>query len=642
MRLDMTPEPIADDDATIAERLVGLPLVSLLTTVAHATGDLSLLREDLVPDLSALFASNDGYGDHQMAAARELAADALARHRDAGSPPPPPLTDDQLRSMVVWTNGGDGDPDVVGLLTEELALDGADLRAPGWTAEQVAPGRPVHVAVIGAGMSGLVVAHRLRQAGVGVTVFEKNDDVGGTWLENDYPGCRVDIQNHWYSYSFAQSNEWPQLHSTQPVLLDYFRTVAHEFGLDQVIRFCTEVIEARWDDGLGHWELGVQGPDGETSSVTADAVVSAVGQLNQPLMPDIAGIGTFGGPSFHSARWDHDVELAGRDVAVIGTGASAVQFIPHLADTAAHVSVYQRTPPWLLPVPSYLDDVSENEAWILRHLPQYARWDRLRQVARTQEGLLAVSEVDPEWRSADGSSVGPANDLMRQLLTGYYELVFPDEELRSAVLPRYPPTAKRMVLDNGLYPLTLARDDVTLVTTPIDAVTPDGVLTADGVEHHHDVIVYGTGFQASSFLTPMQVFGTGGVDLHERWGGDARAFLGVTVPQFPNLFLMYGPNTNIVINGSIIYFSECETTYILESIRLLLETGHRSMSVRPEVHDAYNDRIDAANRLRAWGASDVNSWYRNEFGRVAQNWPFNLVDYWKQTRRPDPDDYLLT
>ncbi|MCB0993615.1 MAG: NAD(P)/FAD-dependent oxidoreductase, partial [Acidimicrobiales bacterium] len=551
MRLDMTPEPLADDDATIRAHLEGLPVVALLTTVAHATGDLSLLREDLRPDLTKMLAPDDGYDATQLETARRLAADALARHRDAGSPPPPPLSEDQLRAMVLWANGGQGDADMVLLLEEELCLDGADLRAPTWTVDDLAPDRQVTVAVIGAGMSGIVAAHRLRQAGVGVTIIEKNTDVGGTWLENAYPGCRVDIQNHWYSYSFAQSSHWPQLHSTQPVLLDYFRTCVDQLGLRDIIRFDTEVLEARWDDDDAAWTLSLQTPDG-TSTERFDAVVSAVGQLNQPLMPDIDGIDTFAGPWFHSARWDHDVDLAGKDVAVIGTGASAVQFIPHVAEVAAEVTVYQRTPPWLMPVPNYCDDVTTNEAWILRHLPTYAQWDRLRLFTRTQEGLLPLAEVDPGWES-DGSSVSALNDMMRQVLTAYYEASFPDAELRDKLLPRYPPTAKRVVLDNGIYPRTLARDDVTLETTTIDAVTPGGVRTADGVEHSHDVIIYGTGFQASKFLTPMRVIGTGGADLHERWGGDARAYVGITVPEFPNLFLMYGPNTNIVINGSIIY-----------------------------------------------------------------------------------------
>jgi 4-hydroxyacetophenone monooxygenase len=368
--------------------------------------------------------------------------------------------------------------------------------------------------------------------------------------------------------------------------------------------------------------------------------VSATGQLNRPLLPDIPGIDRFAGPWFHSSRWDHSLDLTGKRVGVIGTGASAVQFIPIVAEEAEHLTVFQRTPPWLLPVPNYQDDLPEGLRWILRHLPQYARWDRLWIFVRTQDGLLPMAAVDPDWEP-NHRSVGPLNDMLREMLTLYYEAVFPDPVMLEQVLPRYPPIAKRVVLDNGVYPAALQRADVTLDTSSIAAITDLGVRTEDGVEHPFDVLIYGTGFQASKFLTPMRVRGAGGVDLHERWAGDARAYLGMVVPEFPNLFLMYGPNTNIVINGSIIYFSECEAHYIVESIRMLLEQGATSMSVRDDVHDAYNERIDAGNRQRAWGVSDVNSWYKNEFGRVAQNWPFNLFEYWRQTQVPDPEDYVL-
>jgi 4-hydroxyacetophenone monooxygenase len=234
------------------------------------------------------------------------------------------------------------------------------------------------------------------------------------------------------------------------------------------------------------------------------------------------------------------------------------------------------------------------------------------------------------------------NEMVRQLLTAHLTSQFADRpEMIPQVLPTYPPIAKRVVRDNGTWTGTLQRDDVRLVTTGIDAVTPTGVRTVDGVTHEADVLIYGTGFTASRFLTPMKVVGRGGVDLHETWDGDARAYLGITVPGFPNLFLLYGPNTNIVINGSIIYFSECEVRYLVGCLEMLLAGGHRALDVRPEVHDAYNQRIDAANLQRAWGASTVNTWYRNAKGRIAQNWPFSLLDYWRETRAPNPADYEL-
>jgi 4-hydroxyacetophenone monooxygenase len=640
MRLHSILEPIHDDDDTIRAGVVDAPVPPLLAAVAHLTGDHSLLRDDLRPDLTQVLQPDAGYDAEQLALARRLAADALIRHRDAGNPPAPRLTDEQLQTFVEFVAGGPVDDEHLPLLEEELALDGADLRAPAWRKDQLAPDREFRVGIIGAGMSGLAVAHRLKQAGVPIVLFEKNPDVGGTWYENAYPGCRVDIQNHFYSYSFAQSSEWPQFHSEQRVLLDYFRTCADELGLREHIHFGAEVQRAQWCDDEQRWQLEVRDDRGTVAVHEVHALVSATGQLNRPLMPDIPGIERFAGPWFHSAQWRPEVELAGKRVAVIGTGASAVQFIPPVAEIASHLTVWQRTPPWLLPVPTYQADVPAGLRWLLRHAPDFARWDRLWVFARTQEGLLPLATVDPEWQPQD-RSVSAANQMMRDLLTAYYEAVFPDPELCAKVVPPYPPISKRVVLDDGTYPAALQRDNVTLETTGIAEITERGVRDIDGIEHEFDVIIYGTGFQASKFLTPMQVTGAGGVDLHATWGGDARAYLGITVPGFPNLFLMYGPNTNIVINGSIIYFSECEANYIVESVRMLLARGEHSMDCRAAVHDTYNERIDAGNRTRAWGASDVNSWYKNEFGRVAQNWPFNLFEYWKQTRAPDPDDYVL-
>jgi 4-hydroxyacetophenone monooxygenase len=255
--------------------------------------------------------------------------------------------------------------------------------------------------------------------------------------------------------------------------------------------------------------------------------------------------------------------------------------------------------------------------------------------------MLAAATVDEDWSPRD-VSVSAANDQLRALLTGYLQAQFADRpDLLEKCLPKYPPAAKRLVLDNGIWAATLKRENVHVVSDGIREVTASGVVAGDGVEYPADVIIYGTGFQASKFLTPMRVEGRGGADLHAQWNGDARAYMGITVPNFPNLFLLYGPNTNIVVNGSIIYFSECEVRYVMGCIKLLLDEGKRALDCKQEVHDAYNERIDRANLQRVWGVSDVNSWYKNDRGRVAQNWPFNLIEYWRQTKEPDPGDYVL-
>ncbi|MBA2281059.1 MAG: NAD(P)-binding protein [Acidimicrobiia bacterium] len=637
-----TAAPIVDDDAAIRSAVAAADVPPLLVAVAHATGDRSILRPELRPDPLLLMDPEVGYTPETKAEAWRLAAGALIAWRDAGLPPPGPATDAELHELIDFMVG-DQTASYFELLREELAFDGIDLRAPSWSAADIAPGRTFTVAVVGAGMSGIVAAHRLRQAGVPVVVFEKNDDVGGTWFENTYPGCRVDVPNHLYSYSFAQTNEWPGFFSDQAALLDYFRQVADDVGLREDVRFSTEVLGADWDDDTQTWSVRTRGPDGTDVTESFNALVSAVGQLNRPSFPAIEGRERFAGESFHSARWDHDVDLAGKRVAVIGTGASAAQFIPAVAAEAGELTIFQRTPPWLVPTPNYHDALPEGLRWLLQHVPGYTRWDRLWQFWRSHEGMLPGAVVDPDWPEDQRErAVSLLNDMIRMLLTEHLKAEFPDEALFEKVLPHYPPIAKRIVRDNGSYARALAAPHVDLCTDTIAEITEQGVRTADGVEHACDVLIYGTGFSASHFLTPMRITGRGGVDLHERWGGDARAYLGIVVPEFPNLFLLYGPNTNIVINGSIIYFSECEAHFIAESVRLLLAGGHAAMACRPEVHDAYNERVDAANRTMAWGASSVSSWYKNEKGRVAQNWPFSLLEYWQQTRTVHEGEFRLS
>jgi 4-hydroxyacetophenone monooxygenase len=634
-------EPITAGDDEIRRALEDAEIPPLLPALAYATGDLSLLRDDLRPDPMLLGMPQGGLSEDQQQAVREIAFETLVRFRDSGCRPAQPPSDDDLLRIMEFAVGGAEMRPYLPLLEEELAYRGEDRRAPGWRRADIAPDRTFEVVIIGAGMSGLLAAHRLQQAGIPFVILEKNHDVGGTWLENTYPGCRVDNPNHNYSYAFAQRHDWPLHFSTQDVLLDYFQRCADTFGLREHIRFGTEVVSAEWSDRDLRWSVRTRAADGTESTVEADAVISAVGQLNRPSFPDIPGRDSFAGVSFHSARWDHDVDLRGKRVAVIGTGASAVQFIPEIAPDVEHLVVFQRNPPWLGPTPDYHDEVAPGLRWLYGHVPSYSEWNRFWIFWKMGDGALDNVRVDESWES-DGTSVSAQNDLARMILTAYLEAELADRpDLLAAAVPGYPVGAKRILRDNGVWPAALKRDNVDLVTEPIRAITPTGVVTADGHEHEVDVLIYGTGFQASKFLTPMQVTGRGGIDLHEHWGGDARAYLGVTVPGFPNLFCLYGPNTNIVVNGSIIYFSECGVRYVLGLLELLLATGNRAVEVRKDVHDAFNEAVDAENRRMAWGWSDVPSWYKNEHGHVAQNWPFTLLEYWQRTVRPDPDDYEL-
>ena len=625
------------------ERLVAdADLPSLLAALAHATGELGLIPDSLWLDPDLALQPNGGWDTEQLERAEALAVSGLQllTAPDRGARPP---ADALVPSLIDWLTGAGLDDGYRRMLAEELAVTG-DLRIPEPITVGEWPSRAASdhsVAVIGAGMSGILAAHRLTQAGIDCVVLDKNDDVGGTWLENTYPGCRVDVFNHVYSYSGEQRPDWPEYHSSQPVLLDYFRDCARRWGIRDQIRFGVRVESLAWDDDASRWVIRLETSSG-TTEITASAVVSAVGQLNRPLMPDIEGVDSFAGEQFHSSSWRHDIDWQAKRLAVIGTGASALQFIPHLAELAAQVTVFQRTPPWLIPRPVYHEPLAEGLLRLFELVPGYAHWFRLRLFWCTHEGTVGALRRDPAWDGPLEQAVSPRNDEARKLLTMYLEHQFGDRpDLLAKVVPNYPVGAKRVVLDNGVWASTLKRPNVELVSDSISRIERDGVRGSDGRLHTADVIVYGTGFRASEFLMPMRVTGRDGADLHRIWDGDARAYNGVCVPGFPNLFCLYGPNTNIVVNGSIIYFAECAAHYVVECLRLLAERGATAMDCRLDAYERYAARMDEHNSQMAWGISPVNSWYKSASGRVAQNWPLPLIDYWRQTRRPDPADFEL-
>jgi len=619
--------------------LVDAHIPSLMLALVHLTGDLSILRGDIRPQM-AFLSPDDGLTDHQREQVRARALDVLARHRDDPQPYYMP-SDAELREMLNFLVGEQVSDDYVEFLTSELSLHGEDpYQQPKIEVVPQAQRADFKVLVIGAGMSGLLSAKRLKDAGINFEVVEKNPDVGGTWFENTYPGCRVDSANHVYSYSF-RPQDWPQHFSAQPVLRQYFSDTADEYGLRNHIRFETEVVSARFDEASSHWQVTTREADGKEKSRSYNAVISAVGQLNRPSIPDIAGRDDYQGVSFHSAEWEHEHSLRGKRIGVIGTGGSAFQFVPILADEAESVTIFQRTAPWIVPNEEYFKEVPPGKHWLLRHVPFYAKWFRFSMFWRTAEGLLQAVTVEDGWNRPE-ESVSATNQMFRDALVENLKAQLADRpDLLEQCTPDYPPGAKRALIDDGKYLNSLKRENVHLLTDPIERITTTGIRTQSGVEHEFDVLIYATGFKASSFLHPMKIYGLGGRELHEVWNGEPRAYKGITVPGFPNLFCCYGPNTNIVVNGSIVFFSECEVRYILGCMALSMEQGGKAVNVRQEVHDQYNKRIDAGNRQMAWGVSGVNTWYKNASGRITQNWPFTLREFWQQTRTPDPSDYDL-
>ena len=500
-------------------------------------------------------------------------------------------------------------------------------------------GHPAHcptdlkVAVIGAGMSGILAAVKLKEAGIPFVVYEKNAEVGGTWLENSYPGCRVDVPSHFYCYSFAPNHDWSANFSPRSELLDYFKSVVDKYDLRQHIQFQSDIKSVQYIKN-GCWNLTTV----EGKKETFRSVISAVGQLNRPKLPDIKGLTDFGGRLLHSAAWDERVNLSGKKIVVIGSGASAFQLVPEIVGKARHTSVLQRSAPWLFPTPDYHDEVDIGHRWLLKHLPYYANWYRFWLFWTGCDAFLESLKVDSNWKGT--RSVSAANERLRKSVSEYMANQIHDGSLLEKIIPNYPPGAKRPLRDNGRWLSALQRDNVDLITEPISQVTAEGIQLKSGSVVDADVIICATGFQADQFLAPMEISGRDGLSLHDFWGNNPKAYLGMTVPNFPNLFCLYGPNTNLVHGGSIIFHSECQINYIMNCLGELLDKGYRSMEPRVEVMDKFSEDIEQANNKRAWGVPGVKSWYKNSEGRVTQNWPFRLVDYWSETSQMKVEDYI--
>ncbi|MCG2621440.1 NAD(P)/FAD-dependent oxidoreductase [Arthrobacter sp. I2-34] len=633
-------EPVTEDDVFLRRIVDTTDLPALLVALAAVTGDFSLLREDLrppQPPADIVGEPHGGMGPEARAAARELAFAALKRVRDEQLSSVGLLTEEQARDILTWLTNA-ADPEYHPMLMHDMALVPARSGKPAWNFADVAAGRGFRVAVIGSGVAGMATAYRLKQAGIPYTVFEKGHTIGGTWWKNTYPGVRLDTPNYAYSFSFAQRDDWPQQFSRGPEIYQYTCEVARRGGIVDDIEFHTEVTAATYDEASGQWDVRTVDRDGNVQTHRFNAVISAVGQLDRPKYPDVPGRGDFAGVQMHSAEWDHSVDLTGKRVAVIGTGASAYQIVPAIVDQVSALTVIQRSSPWMLPTQGYYDDMPDSVQWLVRKLPHYGQWLRFWQHWLGVEGRQHTIVADPGWDKP--GSVSAVNEYWRRGLTEVLAKQYEDRpDLLAKVTPDYIVGGKRMLRDNGVWAASLKKPHTTLVTEPMERMVPEGIVTRDGVLHEVDIIVYATGFQASEFLEPVKVTGRRGTDLHEYWGGDAKAFAGTTVPNFPNLFIVSGPNTGHVVNGSLYSMIEYGVEYILEALRIILEQDLTGLDLKQEALDKFVAGLDAANATKAWGHPSVQTWYKNKFGRVSQIWPYPVLDFWKITREVRLDDY---
>lgn len=634
--------PFADDDATIAAALEEASVPALMLSMIHMSGNSELLAGDLKPAGVYINEYQGFMSPEQQAEVRAQALQVIKAFRDGGCQLPAAPDSDTLHRMMSFLVAEEVSADYIPLMLEELELDGEDRREVNFKDISEQEKKDFPVVVIGGGMSGVLAAIKLKQAGIPFTVIEKNAGPGGTWYENRYPGARVDVGNHFYCYSFEPNHDWTEFFSRQPELQAYFEHCVTKYGVREHFRYSCEVTAARFDEASKQWEVSVRDQDGREETLQARALISAVGQLNRPNIPVIKGMDTFKGPAFHSAQWRPDVDLKGKRVAVIGAGASAFQLVPELAKEVAELKVYQRSAPWMFENPVYHDQVGEGTKWLLKHLPYYARWLRFLMFWPACDGAWPYVTVDPKWPHQD-RSINEVNEMIRETFTEYIrKQVGDDEELLAKVIPDYAPMAKRTLQDNGSWLAALKRDNVELIASPATAITERGVVSSEG-EFEADVIIYATGFKANKFLWPMEIVGRNGTVLSEQWGDEAEAYLGLTIPNFPNFFCMFGPATNLAFGGSLILNGECQMRYIMESIRMLLEQHVATMECRQQVHDEYNQRLRKTHAGMIWEHSSIKtSFYQNSKGHATLLWPWKILDYWAWTKAPNPADYELS
>jgi 4-hydroxyacetophenone monooxygenase len=618
-----------------AAALASANVPTLLMVLVQLTGDERWLEAPYLPTKARGLSDNEwgGLPDDVQAEVRGAAFAAIMAWR-AGEPVAIPAPSRALLIRMMSVAMGEVVPDEYApMIAGELGLDDA----ADTSGSVVPPG--FRALIIGGGISGICAAVRLQEAGVPYTIIERNVDVGGVWLENRYPGAAVDTPSHLYSFSFAPY-DWSRYFASQGEILEYLRSVADRFDLRRHVRLGTEVTAVTYDEALQQWSVQTSGPTG-SETLTANVVISAVGAFNKPKIPDIAGMGTFGGPNFHTADWPEGIDLTGKRVAVVGNGASAMQVVPAIVDSVESLVVFQHSPQWAAPFEKFKQPVAEPVRFLLGEVPLYYAWYRTRLAWIFNDRLYQSLQKDPGWPHPE-RSLNAVNDAHRRALTGYIESELGHRtDLHDAVIPTYPPFGKRMLLDNGWF-RSIARDHVVVETERVAEVRPTSIVTSSGREHEVDVIVWATGFDVVRFLAPIDIRGRDDVRLHDVWqGDDARAYLGTVIPQFPNFFVLYGPNTQFGHGGSLITVMERQVHYLMSALRRMFHDGVGSLEVRANVHDEYNARIDAAHERMVWTHPGMDTYYRNARGRVVVNNPFRMQEFWHLTASADVNDYFV-
>ncbi|MEK9282034.1 MULTISPECIES: NAD(P)/FAD-dependent oxidoreductase [unclassified Bradyrhizobium] len=634
MNIESPHKPL-DLASTIAEG----DIRCLLMVLVHMTGDERWLEPPYLPkrDIRLIPDPDAGVPENVQDEIRAAVVKLFAN-----GTPKPVITDpgeELLLRMMRACLGENVAPEYAPLMREEMGFVPRDARWTHRPSDQKLAQQ--HVLIVGAGVCAIALGVALGHLGIPYTIVEKNDELGGTWWINRYPGCGVDTPNHSYSYSFGSRNAWTRYFCPREELLGYLLKVADEYGIRNHLRVNTELTSSHWDEGKRRWISTLKTKNGE-ETFESTALVSAIGQLNDPSRARFKGEEDFKGTILHSALWSSDIELDGKHVAVIGTGATSMQLVPSIAGRVASVTVYQRTAQWARPVKGYSDPITEGARWLLAHLPFYVQWYRFNMFWRYGDGLLPFLRKDPAWPYPE-RAVNKGNDRHRQELTEFILTELRDRpDLIAKCVPTYPPYGKRILLDNNWFK-TLTRANVELVTDAIDHFDQGGIVTADGEHRPADIIVIATGFKVTEMAARLNIRGRDSKDLSDAWGNDnPTAFLGLTVPGFPNFFCMLGPNSGPAHGGSVIFQSECQSRYISACLVDMIEHDVAAIDVRQDVLDDYVRKVDAEHEAMIWTHPGMTTYYRNKSGRVFSAMPWRFVDYWRMTHDPDLGQYKLT
>ncbi|RZO24083.1 MAG: NAD(P)/FAD-dependent oxidoreductase [SAR86 cluster bacterium] len=605
------------------------PVVAAL--LVHFTGDISILDKLPKPNQAILGETQGFLADKDKQTIKEIALKEINRffsNSKADDIYIPSYT--ELNKMMNFIVGEEVSTDYIPMMLSDLNI-------------ATHPSKPkfikatsnLEVLIIGAGMSGILAAIKLAEIGVQYKIYEKNNDLGGTWYENQYPGSRVDIANHFYSYSFEENHHWSEHFSRQPELLDYFKNCFHKYDIHKHTYFETQVTDMKFDELTQEWSVDSI-CHGRENKERIGIVISCVGQLNQPKIPQIRGLEHFQGDMFHSSQWPHFDAISGKKVAVVGSGASAFQIVPSIAKSSKELTIFQRSPPWMFPNPQYHEEVDDRKKWLLENLPFYSRWYRFLLFYPGSDQLLDSLFIDPNWK-ARSDSINEANDAMRELFTSAMLEQISDQSLVEKVIPDYPPFGKRMLQDNGAWLEALHLPNVTLLSKEVECMSSKGVVSS-GKELEFDTIIFATGFKAQNFFYPINIDGGSG-SFEKIYRDSPSSYLGITFSSLPNFFAMYGPGTNLAHAGSIIFNSECQINYICSAIEYMLSNNLKVIRVKPEIEKQYQDKFDVRHEKMVWQHPKVSSWYQNSKGKVVTTSPWRLVEYWNWTNNFNQDDY---